>query len=155
MEFRYIYCPSQNASWGIRSLSARCSQTNSKRLNHYIHSYSNLPNISLDYGISEKTKIMAVVESNFDWCDLGSWDVLETLFENDAAGNCFIGKDILALESKNCIVKQADKTVVLYGVDNLLVVETGEIVLVTSREKSQDIPSLLEILQQKGRQDLL
>jgi len=126
-----------------------------KGYNHYIHSYSNLPNISLDYGISEKTKIMAVVESNFDWCDLGSWDVLETLFENDAAGNCFIGKDILALESKNCIVKQADKTVVLYGVDNLLVVETGEIVLVTSREKSQDIPSLLEILQQKGRQDLL
>lgn len=121
----------------------------------YLNSYSNLPSISLDYGISEKSKIMAVVESDFGWYDLGNWEAFGTLIEKDAFNNSCIGENILVLESKECIVKQISKNIVLFGVDNMLVVETDDIILVTTREKGKDIRNLVNLIQKNGRQDLL
>lgn len=121
----------------------------------YIQSYSDLPNISLDYGIAEKSDRMAVVDSDFGWCDLGNWNALQELVEGDAEGNVCTGNDILALESRSCLVKQTDKTVVLFGVENLLVVETDEIILIANRERTEDIRDLLELLRKEDRQDLL
>ncbi|MDD4802953.1 MAG: sugar phosphate nucleotidyltransferase [Syntrophomonas sp.] len=133
-------------------------EVHTKMLNgyeHYIGSYSDLPNISLDYGIAEKSSRMAVVESNFGWCDLGNWNSLADITDKDEYHNILAGTDVLALESSNCLVKQSAKTTVLFGVQNLLVVETDDVILVANREKSQDIRSLVELLKQKGRYDLL
>jgi mannose-1-phosphate guanylyltransferase/mannose-6-phosphate isomerase len=122
---------------------------------NYIKSYSCLPNISLDYGIAEKSDRMAVVESNFGWCDLGNWNALSELADKDECLNTCTGSDIVALESSNCLVKQASKTVVLFGVDKLLVVETDDVILVADRERTQDIRNLVELLQERDRYDLL
>jgi len=121
----------------------------------YIQSYSSLPNISLDYGIAEKSDRMAVVESDFGWCDLGTWNALEELADGDECHNTCTGHDILALESKDCLIKQAAKTVVLFGVEKLLVVETDDIILVADRDKTQDLRHLVDLLEQKERYDLL
>jgi mannose-1-phosphate guanylyltransferase len=121
----------------------------------YIQSYPELPSISLDYGIAEKSARMAVVPSDFGWSDLGNWNALVELAEGDERSNICIGSDIVALESENCLVKQTAKTVVLFGVENLLVVETGDIVLVSDRDRTQDVRSLVELLEKKERQDLL
>jgi mannose-1-phosphate guanylyltransferase/mannose-6-phosphate isomerase len=122
---------------------------------HYIESYSLLPSVSLDYGIAEKSDRMAVVESDFGWCDLGNWNALAELTDGDEYQNTCTGSDIIALESSNCLVKQEDKTIVLFGVENLLVVETDDIILVADRERTQDIRNLTELLEQKNRCDLL
>jgi len=122
---------------------------------HYVGSYSNLPNISLDYGIAEKSDRMAVVESDFGWCDLGNWNALVELADCDAGHNISIGRDIVAMESQDCLVKQSGKTIVLFGVENLLVVETDDIVLVANRERTQDVRHLVELLQENERHDLL
>ncbi len=121
----------------------------------YVQSYSALPDISLDYGIAEKSDRMAVVPGDFGWCDLGNWNALAELSDHDEADNVCIGSDVMALESRACLVKQTGKTVVLFGVENLLVVETDDVVLVADRERTQDVRSLVELLQQKNRQDLL
>ena len=121
----------------------------------YLQAYDKLPSISLDNAISEKSNVMAVVESNFHWHDLGSWESFKGLFSSDAEGNCCIGRDILALKSKGCLIGQENKTVVLYDVENLLVIETKEIVFVTKREKGQDMRKVVEMLKEKGRADLL
>lgn len=122
---------------------------------HYVSSYSTLPSISLDYGIAEKSDRMAVVSGDFGWCDLGNWNALSELADSDEGKNICIGTDILALESNHCLVKQTEKTVVLFGVENLLVVETDGIVLVADRERTQDVRHLVELLEEKNRQDLL
>ncbi|MGI5921683.1 MAG: mannose-1-phosphate guanylyltransferase [Syntrophomonadaceae bacterium] len=122
---------------------------------NYYNSYSLLPNISLDYGIAEKCGRMAVVMGDFGWCDLGSWNALSDLHHYDEMKNTCSGDDIIALESSNCLVKQSDKTVVLFGVDNLLVVETDEIILVSQRQKAQDIRRIIDALGQLERHDLL
>ncbi|MEA1961380.1 MAG: mannose-1-phosphate guanylyltransferase [Bacillota bacterium] len=127
----------------------------SQGYDHYIQSYNVLPSISLDYGIAEKSKRMAVVPGAFGWCDLGSWNALSELFDNDEDNNTCTGNDIVALESKNCVVKQKDKSIVLFGVENLLVVETDNIVLISDRERTQDIRTVVDLLQTRNREDLL
>lgn len=122
---------------------------------HYVHSYPTLPDISLDYGIAEKSDRMAVVPAEFGWCDLGNWDALAELSPSDGAHNVCMGSDVLALESHDCLVKQTGKPVVLFGVENLLVVETDDVILVADRDRTQDVRHLVELLEQKNRQDLL
>jgi mannose-1-phosphate guanylyltransferase/mannose-6-phosphate isomerase len=122
---------------------------------NYYNSYSRLPNISLDYGIAEKCSRMAVVTGDFGWCDLGSWNALSDLHQHDEMENTCSGNDVIVLESTNCLVKQSEKTVVLFGVDNLLVVETDDIILVSERHRAQDIRRIVDNLSQLERYDLL
>lgn len=121
----------------------------------YIDAYSELPNISLDYGIAEKSDRMAVVPASFGWCDLGSWNSLADLHEQDNMFNVSTGNDVILMDSKNCIVKQAEKTVVLFGVENLLVVESDDVILVSERDRSQEVRKIVDILDKEKRFDLL
>ena len=121
----------------------------------YLDSYPLLPEISLDYGIAEKSDSMAVVPATFGWCDLGNWNALAEICLPDLKNNVCNGSDVLLIDSNNCIVKQQEKTIILFGVDNLLLVESGDLVLVTDRNRSQDIKEIIDLLQEKERFDLL
>ncbi|MEN6328549.1 MAG: sugar phosphate nucleotidyltransferase [Syntrophomonas sp.] len=121
----------------------------------YINSYPELPNISLDYGIAEKSKRMAVVPGNFGWCDLGSWNALAEIHQHDDNSNICNGEDIMLLDSRNCIVKQAQKSIVLFGLDNLLLVETDDIIFLADRNKAQELKNLTDFLNEQQRYDLL
>lgn len=121
----------------------------------YISSYPDLPDISIDYGIAEKSSRLAVVPSDFGWCDLGSWSSLEKIYPRDEAGNIAFGPDIVFLNSSNCIARQKEKTLILFGVDNLLVVETEDIVFICNQNKCQDMREITDMLQKIGRYDLL
>ncbi len=122
---------------------------------HYLQSYATLPNISLDYGVAEKSKRMLVVPGRFGWCDIGSWSALAELFPYDDRQNSCLGNDILFMESNNCLVKQSGKTVVLFGVEELMVVETDKVILVADRQRSQDIRQIVNKLDELERYDLL
>lgn len=121
----------------------------------YVKSYEKLPNISLDYGIAERSDRMAVVPADFGWSDLGSWNALAELYQQDENMNACCGTDVIVMDSRNCMVKQQDKTVVLFGVDNLLVVETDDVIFVTQRDRSQDVRQIVEALEEQKRSDLL
>lgn len=121
----------------------------------YMQSYKELPAISLDYGIAEKSNRMAVVPADFGWCDLGSWNALENLCNRDEYSNVCNGDDIIVLESSNCVVNQVEKTVVLFGVNDILVVESNDVILVTERGKAQDLRTVVNSLQKQNRIDLI
>ena len=122
---------------------------------HYLHNYNALPNISLDYGIAEKSKRITVVPGRFGWSDIGNWNALAELFPYDQQQNYLLGQDILFVESKNCLVKQNGKTVVLFGVEDLMVVETDDVILVAERQRCQDISQLVKQIETLERHDLL
>lgn len=126
-----------------------------KGFNHYLNSYASLPSISLDYGIAEKSRRMLVVPGKFGWSDIGSWSALAELFPYDGQQNSCLGDDILFMESQNCLVKQSGKTVVLFGVEDLMVVETDHVILVANRQRSQDIRQIVNKLDEMERYDLL
>lgn len=122
---------------------------------HYLSQYSLLPDISLDYAIVEKCGRVAMVKGDFGWSDVGSWKALAELLDADQNGNVMVGDDILALGVSDCLVKQSEKTVALLDVDGLIVVETRDVIFICSKEKSQQVKKMVDLLVAEGRDVLL
>ncbi len=110
--------------------------------------YSKLPEISIDYGIMEKTDKAAVVKLNSFWSDVGSFDSLYEIFEKDGAGNAIRG-ECIALHSRNNLVYGGRLTAII-GVEDLVVVDTKDAVLVCRRKDSQKVREVVEILKKRN-----
>ncbi len=105
--------------------------------------FAALPKISFDYAIMEKADRVLVVEATFDWDDVGSWQAVASYFRNDGDGNA-ANCDITAVDSSNNIVFDQDGTkIALLGVHNLIVVRTGDALLVCHRHQAEKIKSLI------------
>src|SRR6202171_2714153 len=105
--------------------------------------FSKLPRISFDYAIMEKADRVLVVEASFDWNDIGSWRAVADYFKNDEHGNA-ANCAVTAVDSSNNIVFDQDgTTIALLGVHNLIVVRTGDAVLVCHRHQAEKIKNLI------------
>jgi len=107
--------------------------------------FAAMPDISIDYAVMEQAKKRAVVESNFDWNDIGSWNSMAELAECDDCGNRIEGKAI-TIESKDCYIRSGDRIVAAVGVDNLMIVDTEDAVLVAHRDRSQGVKDVVQFL---------
>ena len=111
-------------------------------------------NISVDYAIVEKAHdVTGLALDDIGWNDVGSWEAVYELAAKDAHGNACTG-DLVAEGSHGNYV-DAQKTVALVGVDNLIVVDTPDALLVGSRARSQDVSKLVKTLDSQQREDLL
>lgn len=111
--------------------------------------------ISLDYGVMERTDKAAVIPVDFGWSDLGSFDSLDTLVPVDAAQNAIVG-DGLCLDAKHSVVyAAAGRTVVVIGIDDLVVVDAGDAVLVCPRDQVERVRDAVAALEAAGRTELL
>ncbi len=113
-----------------------------------------LPNLSIDYGIMEHAERVAVVPLDAGWSDVGSWDALESLIA-PSNENCLIGGDTIVIGSRGNIVSGGDRPIALVGVDDLVVVDTGDALLIGHKKKMQQVKQLVEELQKRQRDDLL
>ncbi len=105
--------------------------------------FAELPKISFDYAIMEKADRVLVVEAEFDWDDVGSWQAVASYFQNDSHGNA-ANCDLTALDSTDNIVFDQDGTrIALLGVHNLIVVRTGDALLVCHRHQAEKIKALI------------
>jgi mannose-1-phosphate guanylyltransferase len=105
--------------------------------------FSKLPQISFDYAIMEKADRVLVVEATFDWDDIGSWRAVASYFKSDAEGNA-ANCAITALDSSNNIIfDEGGSSIALLGVHNLIVVRTGDAVLVCHRRQAEKIKDLI------------
>jgi mannose-1-phosphate guanylyltransferase len=117
--------------------------------------YPSLEATSIDYGVMEKARGILVVPVSFGWSDLGSWDAAYDRSRKDAAGNA-LPADAVAVGSQGCLARApAGKLVALVGVRDLIVVDTGDALLVCRREGSQDVKAVVDALKARGRKDLL
>lgn len=116
--------------------------------------YPTIPSVSVDYGILERSSDVWMVNGDFGWNDVGSWDMLKVLHEPDAQGNILLG-DTLALESAGNIVYAGSRTVTLVGVQDMILVETPDSVMLCPKEKAQDVKKIVDALKAAGRTELL
>jgi mannose-1-phosphate guanylyltransferase/mannose-6-phosphate isomerase len=107
--------------------------------------FERCPSISVDYAVMEKAERRAVVAGAFGWSDIGTWKAISELYESDAAGNRIHGKAVM-VESRDCFVRGEKRLVAVVGVSNLVVVDTGDAVLVADRESSQDVKQVVDQL---------
>ena len=116
--------------------------------------YDAIPSISVDYGIMERTRRVEVLASDIEWDDLGSWDAVARHRTPDAEGNRTRG-DVTAVDAQGCVVDAVDGHVALLGVEDLIVVRTGDTVLVARRGRGEDVRKIVKRLEAEGREDLL
>ena len=130
----------------------------------FAESYPACKAISIDYAVleprsalGEGTSGIVCLPADFGWNDLGSWD---SLYEHRAAATADARPNVLeadasiALEAHGNYVHAPGKTVTLLGVDDLVVVDTGDALLITTRERSQDVGKLTRALADAGHDHL-
>lgn len=107
--------------------------------------FSELPDISVDYAVMEKSRRVAIVPAGFDWSDVGSWTAISELTPADAAGNRTQGP-VTVINSRNCYVQSAERMVAAVGVDDLVIVDTPDALLVAHQDHVQDVKKVTQQL---------
>ncbi|MFD1786862.1 mannose-1-phosphate guanylyltransferase/mannose-6-phosphate isomerase [Sphingomonas floccifaciens] len=103
------------------------------------------PSDSIDYAVMEKAQRVAVVPVAMGWSDLGSWDALDAISDSDDGGNTHAG-EVIAVDTNNCFVRSDGLRVALVGVSDLIVVASGDDVLILPKGRSQDVKKIIEAL---------
>ena len=101
-------------------------------------SFAKCPSDSIDYAVMEKTVSAVVVQTDPGWSDVGTWQALWAVTPQDAAGNVSAG-DVHLYDARGCYVRAEKRHVSAIGVENLVIVETDDALLVTSKHRSQDV----------------
>jgi mannose-1-phosphate guanylyltransferase/mannose-6-phosphate isomerase len=114
--------------------------------------FARCPNISLDYAVAERTHRAAVIPADLGWSDVGSWGALWDITAKDARGNVAIG-DALLENADDCYVRSDGILTAVVGLRDVVVVVTGDAVLVMHRDQSQDVKKVVERLKAAGRHE--
>jgi len=102
--------------------------------------YAVCKNISIDYGVMEKSENVYVLSVDFGWSDLGTWGSLYTIRQKDENENAVVGDNVMLYDTKDCIVHMPeDKLVVLQGLEDYIVVEQDDVLLVCRKIDEQKI----------------
>ena len=118
--------------------------------------YAAAPSISIDYAVMERSRRAVVARAGFAWDDLGSWAALATPDATDASGNVARGP-VIFHESRNVVAFADGGLVATIGVENLIVVRTGDVTLVCARDRAQDVRAIVERLKrgEAGKDEFL
>lgn len=107
-----------------------------------------LPKVSFDVGIMEKHHHILTVPCDPGWSDVGDWDTLAGLLASDEHGNVAIGATHLHIETKRTLVHSRGRTIATVGVEDVIIIDTEDVVLVLPRQRAQDVKQLVEQLTQ-------
>lgn len=110
--------------------------------------FATAPSDSIDYAVLEKAERVAVVPVAMGWSDVGSWDAVHALGAADARGNVLSGP-VVALDTADCLIRSDGPTIAALGVKDLIVVASGDHVLILPRGRSQEVKRLLDAVKAK------
>lgn len=112
--------------------------------------FRSAPDLSVDVAVLERSRRVGVVRAGFEWDDVGSWEALSRTRPADAHGNVSSGEAHVVESSRNVVYGEG-APVVLFGVDDLVVVSTGKATFVASRSRAPDLKALLDRLPEAVR----
>jgi mannose-1-phosphate guanylyltransferase len=107
--------------------------------------YGQLRNISIDYGIMEKSQKVFLTKGDFAWSDVGSWEEVYQLSQKDEAGNAILGKVFTDMTSESYIYSP-DKFTAVIGAENFIIINTDDALLICRRDKAQDVKKIIDHL---------
>jgi mannose-1-phosphate guanylyltransferase len=117
--------------------------------------YENIPAISIDYAIFEKSEHMAVIPAQFGWSDVGSWRTIYDLQEKDKHDNVCKG-DVITINSKNNLIySESGKVISVVGLNNFVVIDTPEALLICDKNDTQSVKSIVNKLKDKNMDQYL
>ena len=111
--------------------------------------YPELPRISIDHLLLEKTDELSLIPAELDWSDLGTWDELYLQAGKDADGNAVIGTAV-TMDTRNTYIHVGSRVITTLGVEDLIIVDTEDALLVCDMSRVQDVKLLVARLQEMG-----
>jgi len=125
-----------------------------------LREYKSMPKIAIDYAIAEKEKNFLVVEGDFFWTDIGDWREVWANSKKDHNSNVIIdgdepGGEVINIDTTDALIHKNGRLIAVVDVDNLIVVDTKDALLITSKSKAQNVKKIVNILKEKGPKELL
>lgn len=115
--------------------------------------WDNIQPISFDYAILEKSKFLRMFSAaGIGWSDLGSWQAWDEALKKDKNGN-LLKADTVNIGSKNITVVGNKRLIATIGLDDLIIVDTPDALLITKKEKSEEVRRVVDILKARKRQE--
>lgn len=117
--------------------------------------WAQMDSVSIDVGIMEGARRMAMTPLQAGWNDVGSWDALESVLQRDKDDNFIALGNAVSLESYGNIVFTEKRVVALIGVDDLVIVEEGDALLIGHKHQMQRVRQIVDMLREQGREELI
>lgn len=121
--------------------------------------YEESEDISIDYGVSEKADNMFLVPSSFAWSDIGDWKMAYDISKKDKDGNVVFfekgGGGFIGIDTKDCLIHFSDQLVTTIGVSDLVIVDTKDALLIAKKDRSQDVKTIVNLLDEKRKKKYL
>lgn len=117
---------------------------------HGRKTYESLPSISIDYGIMEISRNVAMVPAPIHWNDIGSWTAIEEVEQKDAAGNV-IGDNVVSIDCSGSIIRGDNRLIAAIGAKDIIVVDTPDALLVCDKNRAQDIKKVVDEINSRQR----
>ena len=111
--------------------------------------FKKCPSISIDYAVMEKTNKGIVIPMDVGWSDVGNWQSVWENSDKDKRGNAIQGKVVLE-SSKNSFIRSDERLIVGIGLEDLIVIESSDVLLVANKNKSEEIKNIVKLLKEKG-----
>jgi mannose-1-phosphate guanylyltransferase/mannose-6-phosphate isomerase len=118
------------------------------------HAFAKAPKKSIDYAVMERTRRAAVIPADVGWSDIGSWSAVRELSNPDEQGNVARGEAVL-MDTRNAYVRSEEGLTAVIGLDDVIVVNTGDAVLVAASTHADRVKDLVEQLKREGRREPL
>ena len=121
--------------------------------------YERAEAISIDYAISEKADNLVLIPGDFGWNDVGDWSVVYDLTPKDENQNVIMHDnpdcETLVVDSTKNFVHSNDKLIALLHVNDMIIIDTDEILMICPKNKSQDVKKLVEKLKAENQKKYL
>lgn len=116
--------------------------------------FMNLEAESVDYAIMEKADNIYIIPGNFGWDDIGSWLAVGRIKKTDDDNNVVNG-NVVTVNTKNCVIEGADKLIATVGLRDMVVVDTKDATLISTKENAGEIKKVLAKLRETGKNQYL
>lgn len=117
--------------------------------------YRRIRGISIDFGVMQSATDVYVIPTDMGWSDVGSWEAVYQIAKKDKNKNAGGCKELVSLDSSENYVYSPEKLVALVGVKNLVIVDTGDALLICRKNRSEEVKDLVELLKKKGLEEYL
>ena len=111
--------------------------------------------ISVDYGIMEHSKRIALIPADFGWSDLGSWDSLQELLPKDKKGNVIQSDSVDCGSQGLCVFTKSNRLIATIGLKDVIIADTPDALLVCNKHKAQEVKNIVEYLKKRNRKEHL
>ncbi|MEX1051980.1 MAG: sugar phosphate nucleotidyltransferase [Patescibacteria group bacterium] len=151
----YLFTAGQMIEY-FRQLAPAISSGVEKYLHDQTHeNYAAIPSQSIDTAIAEKLDKLAVIAVEMEWSDVGNWAALHEILASIGQSSQVVTGDHIGNNSDNSLIMGGNKLIVTVGVNNIVVVETDDVILICDKGSVQDVKKIVEQLQEQGRGHLL